>query len=177
MEQRTTEQHAADTILQHKSRIQAGDKTYDVAPPSIATLILLSAEISRMPLLTLREQEDFMVLDVLHAAKDCTAIGLATATLILGAREINKTHTRTIEQRKEVSILGGIFHLHRTETIEQEYDPVKELGQELLENLSPADMLNTLKRLLAGMQIGDFFGISTFLNEVNLTKATKVEKT
>lgn len=43
------ETKVADTILQKPYRVQVGEETYTVAPPSIATIILASELIAQLP--------------------------------------------------------------------------------------------------------------------------------
>ena len=56
---KTIEQQVSDTILQQPTEIQVGEKKYSVAPPSIATLILVSKEISKLPKITVDRTRTF----------------------------------------------------------------------------------------------------------------------
>lgn len=49
MERKTLEEKVADTILQKSDEITIGEKTYKIAPPTTATLILASEAVSRLP--------------------------------------------------------------------------------------------------------------------------------
>ena len=82
----TTEERVANTILQEPTIIKVGEKEYAVAPPSTATLILVSAAVSRLPCIQLDETR--LVQDVLASAKDCAAIGDVVAVMILGAKHV-----------------------------------------------------------------------------------------
>ena len=45
----TAEERVADTLLQAPAEVALGGRTFRVAPPSVATLVLLSAVVSRLP--------------------------------------------------------------------------------------------------------------------------------
>ena len=53
----TIEDKVAKTILQQPEEIKVGDKTYKVAPPSVATLILISGAVSRLPHIHLNDEK------------------------------------------------------------------------------------------------------------------------
>lgn len=166
---KTIEQKAAETILQKPDEIKAGDKTYTIAPPSLATLILVSEDVARLPHVHLNEKK--VIEETLSVAKDCRAIGDIAATLILGARQVNeKTTTRRTVRRRR---LWGLFHTSHTEEIIE--TKKEQLSRELLEQASPRDLHNLVAQTLLKMQVGDFFGLTTFLTEINLMRPTKVE--
>lgn len=165
----TTEERVAQTILQQPTIIKVGSKEYAVAPPSTATLILVSATASTLPSIALDEEK--LVETSLHIAKDCAAIGDILAILILGAKHVNDIVTRT-EERK-VKRLWGLFS--RKMLVEVKESKREQLSRELLEELSPRKLQALLAQLLSIMEIGDFFGLTTFLLEVNTIRPTKVE--
>lgn len=165
----TTEERVAQTILQQPTTIKVGSKEYAVAPPSTATLILVSAAASTLPNVSLDEKK--LVEATLNIAKDCTAIGDIIATLILGAKHVNDPVTRT--EVRTVRYLRGLFK--REMRIEVSETKREQLSRELLEELSPRELQTILGQLLATLEIGDFFGLTTFLLEVNTIRPTKVE--
>lgn len=136
-----------------------GNTTYSVAPPSIATLILVSEAVAKLPHLKLNDTD--VVRESLAVAKDCHALGEILAILILGAKAIN-----TARPKKRFS---RFFCRQKTT------DPVAELAEELLETLTPSEMHSLVTQLLAGMDLGDFFAVTTFLTEINILRQTKVE--
>lgn len=146
------EAKVATTLLDMPDVVKIGNKEYKVAPPSIGTLILISREIARMPDVEISDETS--MLQAFAVAKDCAAIGRILAILILGARRI-KHHKPGLLQR--------IFHL----------DPLERLTQEILVNLSVADINNLLARSMTHLGITDFFALSTFLKEINMTRATR----
>ena len=69
MDKRTLEEKAADTILQRAAKVKIGGTEYEAAPPSIATLILVSEAVSRLPQRKLDDKS--IVSECLAVAKDC----------------------------------------------------------------------------------------------------------
>ena len=163
------ETKVARTILQQPEEMTIGDKTYKIAPPSVATLILASEVVSHLPQVHLDEEK--IIEETLSIAKDCRELGDLLAILILGATHINDKVERRETQRKRH--LWGLFHTTRTITITE---TAKEaLSRELLENITPRDLNNGVAKIINMMQVGDFFGLTTFLTEINLMRPTKVE--
>lgn len=159
----TTEQKVAREILQKPEEITVGDRTYRVPPPSIATLILASEAISQLPRLKLDKGR--IVVDSLRTAKDCRKIGDILAVLLLGAK-----HIREAGKCPQT----GLKRLFRRLSGRGCKDSVEELSGRLLEEMTPHELQSLLGRLLARMQLSDFFGLTTFLQEVNMTRPTKV---
>lgn len=105
----------SDTILQKPYSIQIGQETYEVAPPSIATLILASELISQLPKVEL--DKSLVTFESLRIAKDCKVLGDIVATLILGAENI--TTEATVVQSlysvwyahaKRLRLITGLFY-------------------------------------------------------------------
>ncbi len=167
--EKTIEQRVAETILQKPTEIKVGGKTYTAAPPSIATLILVSEAVSRLPHLKLDDQD--IVRETLSVAKDCRILGDIAAILILGARQVNEQVIKV--QTEEKRVLWGLFRRKRKTSVIT--DRKTELSKEILEELSPSQMHQLITQLLAGLDLGDFFALTTFLTEVNLMRQTKVE--
>ena len=160
------EKKVADTILQREEQVIIGNKTYYTAPPSIATLILVSEAVSRLP----RLDGDNLMGDTLAKAKDCRPLGEIVALFILGAKAARETKSVTEKQRR--TYLWGL--IKRTATVTREVSRMDALADELLEALTPKELNLLTARLLQRMQIADFFGLTTFLTGVSLTRPTKV---
>lgn len=160
-EQQTIEQRVGATLLQQPRQIEVAGKTYSVAPPTIATLILASEAISLLP--QERLDDNHIVEETLRIAKDCRVLGDILAILILGAKGLIEECTT------EVRTFFGL----RSRRTTQKIDRKRELADELLETLAPRDLYRLISELLRDMQLGDFFGATTSLLEVNLTKATR----
>lgn len=169
-EKKTLEQKVAETILQRPVEVKVGEKTYTTAPPSVATLILVSEAVSRLPHFTLDPEN--VVGESLSIAKDCQALGEIVAILLLGAK--NLTRRVKTEQTVEKRFFFGLIRRKKTVEVEKIIDCKAELAQELLENLRPSELQGLTATLLQRMELGDFFGLTTFLSEINLLRQTKV---
>ena len=149
------ENKTAKAILQQPVEVVIGEKTYQVAPPTIATLILVSEAISKLPKVNLDNEK--IASESLNIAKDCAVLGEIVAILILGAKEL-------IGTRK--SLFGT-----------KEVDRKAILATEILSELNPKQLSEMLNKLLAGMELGFFFQITTSLIEINLLRKTKEAET
>ena len=159
------EQKAAAAILEQPIEVTVGDETYVAAPPSVATLIMVSALVSQLPSVQL--DKEHILEDVLRTAKDCRKIGEITAVLILGVKFIKAQEKTRLRANKRG--FRAFFHpKHERETV-----TVEGLATRLLEELSPSEMYGIIARLLSRMEIGDFFALTTFLQGVNQTRATR----
>lgn len=142
----------ADTILQRPIDVKLGGRTFHVAQPTIGTLILVSEQIGSMPDMTFDAND--VIKSVVGNAKDCRCLVDICALLILGAKQAGK-HTWGIIGQTKQERLAKWLYLHSTP---------KEIGE-------------VISTILSSLGIGDFFAISTFLQGLNLTKPTKVDKT
>jgi hypothetical protein len=155
------EKKVADTILQKPYKVEVGGVTYEVAPPSIATLVIVSSLIAKLPQVNLNEKN--ILLETLKVAKDCSLLGDIVATLILGADNLEEE--RVIVQKR----LFGIIR----EEVKIKIDNQHILSDKILKKLTPRQVNNTTVEILNRMEVGDFFGLTASLIEVNLTKPTK----
>lgn len=170
MSEKNIEQQTAETILQQPVDIKVGDKTYHAAPPSVATLILVSETVSRLPPIKLNEEH--VIEESLSVAKDCALLGDIVAILILGAKNLKKTVER--KETRYIPYLFGLLKRPVQVTVREEVDMKAKLAKELLENVTPTDLFVQCANLLRTMQIQDFFAFTTFLTEINLLRQTKV---
>lgn len=152
------EQQAADTLLQQPQRIKIANKEYIAAPPTLATLAMVSSEITRLPKQKLNQNN--IVTECLSNARYYLPIANIIAILILGAKEYNRQH-------EHFKLLDRLMHKKSKREI---------LIEQIKNTLTPKQLNDILAQLLQGMELSDFFAISTFLTEVNILKATKVEK-
>ena len=158
-ETRTVEQRVASAILERKlASIEIDGVTYDIAPPSVGTLILVSELASTLPVIP-NVEHDKQVYAVLRFAKDYRAIADIAATLILGANNLTRTEEKTLTERK-----WWLF---------KRIDARAELADKILRYVSPSTMFKVIVKRLEDMEVGYFFGITTSLNEVNILKPTK----
>lgn len=171
MEDKTIESKVADTLLQREEEVKVGGQTYMVAPPSTATLVLVSEQIANLPTLVLNPKK--IMEETLAVAKDCKALGNILAILILGARQVNEPVTEIITERKPV--LFGLFHRMATRKVVS--TRMESLSKKVMEEMTPRELQNMVSQLLMKMQVADFFGITTFLTEINLMRSTRKVET
>ena len=87
---KTVESAVVDAILERSSSgIEVDGVKYDIAPPSAATLMLVSEAAAGVPV-SINNDTDNIVIEVLRSAKDYGVIGLIAAILILGAERVNE---------------------------------------------------------------------------------------
>ncbi len=167
MEERTLEQKAADTVLQRAAKVKVGGKEYEATSPSIATLVLVSEAVSRLPRRKLDGND--IVTECLDVAKHCRPLGDIAAVLVLGARQYGETATEPCK-----GLLRRFSGLFRKGERTQETKG-QALSREILETYSPRQLYDLVSMLLQRMELADFFAVTTFLTEVNMLKETKVE--
>ena len=162
MIEKPIEEIVADTILQKKMTVEIGGEIYEVAPPSTATLILVSKEIAKLPTIEVNNDTDILT-ETLRIAKDCSFLGDIVAILILGANRI--TEEKRVVKKRCFGLINDVSDI----TVNRQ----KELADLLLRHKSPKELNELTAHLLSSMEIGDFFGLTTSLLKVNLTKPTK----
>ena len=155
MKKETIERQTENVILQQHSRIQIGHRTYRVAQPTAATLIMLSAEISQLPTDMAAKSEMDIITKTLRYAKDCGGVGRIVAIMLVGAwwgqfGWIGRTICRCRIERKGRTLLAR----HTSRTLNE-----------------------AMTVLIRRMQVADFFALTAFLSGINITKATKAETT
>lgn len=160
--QTTIEARAAQTVLQQPKKITVADRTFEVSPPTTGTLILVSEGISQLP--TMQLNRDKVVQEALAVAKDCRVLGDILATLILGSKRLIETERVTNKR------FFGLWRRTESQTVDRK----AELSEWLLSELSPTEMYQLLIDLVSGFQLGDFFGLTTFLTEINLLRPKRV---
>ena len=155
------ERKVADTILQRSRQIEVNGVLYDVAPPTVATLILVSALAAELPKLELNP--DDILKESLFVAKDCQVLGDIVAVMILGAK--NLVQVKQLKKKKWF----GLWHVTTGVTINRQM----ELAENIRQNISPRQLSSIIGDLLVGMEISDFFGLTTSLISINLTRETR----
>lgn len=168
MEQEATiESRVAAAILEKSvSEIEIEGEVYKIAPPSIATLILISEIISKLPVVKKVDKEQ-IVNSVLYHARFFRPLGNIAAVLILGAKGLTETRKETVEKR----YLFGL--IKRKKEVEKVIDRQSILAKQILENMRPRTLFSIVVQRLQDMEIGDFFAITTSLSEANILSPTK----
>lgn len=165
----TIEERVAETLLQDSTKVTIGGVEYSAAPPSIATLAVVSSLISLLPQRKLDKNN--VVQESLSIAERGPILGEIAAVLILGAR-VSKERVK-VQQTQKKRYLFGLIRMERS--IETESTKMKQLADEINDTLTPAELHALVANLLRSMNLGDFFALSTFLVDVNLLRAKKVE--
>ena len=160
-ENNQVEVKVTDTILEKAITVQDGSKTYEVAPPTIATLILASEAVSRIPKFTLDPEK--LVQECFCIARHTRFLGEIAANPILGA-QLSELRV-TPAQRGVFSRLRALFSRRRTQK--------EQLTDEILLNLSPKKLFEVITQVLTTLELSDFFGLTTFLIEINLLHQTR----
>lgn len=160
-ENKQVEAKVKDTILEKAINVQVGSKTYEVAPPTIATLILASEAVSRIPKFTLDPEK--LVQECFCIARHTRFLGEIAAVLILGAQR-SELRVKPA-QRGLFSRLRALFSRRRTQK--------DQLTDEILLNLSPKELFKVISQIMSTLELSDFFGLTTFLTEINLLHQTR----
>lgn len=182
----TVEQKVGDAILQKNREVAVGTQVVLMAPPTVATLILASEAISKLPEVELND--DKIAEESLAIARHCRPLGEVVAILLLGwdnlleERKVTKEVEREVEEVVYRSYLWGLFKrpvkvkVNRIETVEETVtvDRKAELTEQLLGCYSPRELHQLTAELIREFQLGDFFGLTTFLIGVNMLRPTKV---
>lgn len=169
MTENNIETKVSNTILENGITVQVGQQTYEVAPPSTATIILLSEAVSRLPHTVLNPEK--VVEECLSIGKECRVLGEIAAVLILGAKNCIRTKKTVLIKGKRY--LWGLVDTRRYKTYIS--DPKAELAEEVLNECSPKQLFEIVSNIMKELELSDFFGLTTFLTEINLLRQTKVE--
>ena len=118
------------------------------------------------------KEGESIVQPCLAIAQDCAPIGEIAAILILGAKGLTEVSKEKLEV--EERCLFGLFRRKKAVEVERTVDRKAELARELLEEHTPSELFTIITKLLATMELSDFFATTTFLIEINLLRQTKV---
>lgn len=166
-EKTTIESRVADTILENPvSKVTIDGTDYDIAPPTIATLILISKYISQLPIVE-KVKGAAVVNSVLHHAKDFSLLGDIAAVMILGANNLTEKRTITITNKKWFGLRKT--KEERTVTV----DAKSILADKILKTMSPTELQNLVMSRINDLDIPSFFVLTTSLTEANLLKPTR----
>jgi hypothetical protein len=147
------ESKVANTLLEEKQTIVIGEVSHKMAPPSIATLVLASKYIKQLPAKAL--STDNLISEMMQNADKLIPLGSALSVMILGAKTYASKETLSFK------------HLYKKR---------KTKGELLANKINTADIkhvLGSFFRILEVMNLNDFFQLTTFLIELNITKRTK----
>lgn len=155
------EQRTADEILQQPSSITVNGVEYRIPPVTLATLILASKEISRLPDKAMDSTN--VVFESMARAEEYRPVADMLAVLMLGSKGL------TERRRERRSLLFGLFHIDR----EAEVDRKSELSNRIMEEWSFGQMYSVFKDIVRRMRLRDFFALTVSLAEVNMLRQTR----
>lgn len=165
MTQSTIESRVASAILERPTGIiEIAGQEYRVAPPTLATLILVSEIVSTLPVVDNTANPDTRIHSVLHHARNYKALGDIAAVLILGAKAIRDEERQNSRPNRWHS-----FIRRKKRTVSRR----EALAEAILENISPQKLFDIIISRLKEQEVGFFFLITTSLSEANLLKPTK----
>lgn len=160
---KSAEVETAKTILQERIPFMVGEKTFQVPKPTPATLALVSAEVSQLDLVSEQvsmEETDKIPAMVITDGSQMDKVCRIMAIVILGAKAI-----RDAQPEKH---RWWEFWKRGAEKSELE-----RLTDEIMHNCSSRELEGLLSDTFSHLDLGFFFGITTSLRGLNLTKATK----
>lgn len=176
-ENKTLEQRVVDTLVLGKltgNTLDVGGETYTFADPTPATIMMVSAEVSKMP--SIDSNTKNVLYEVLLKAKDARPIGRIAAILLLGAKRIKEGHmVQSLRREKRWSWRKLRFIDTQVEggsKTELEY-----LTDKILEEITTKTLASFIGKRIGEMQVGDFFGLTTSLSAINMIRATKEVET
>ena len=154
------EQKVADALLERTIQVKVGAKVYEAPAPTLGTLVMVSELIADLPELDTKED----VAAIFRNARHGREIARICAIFILGAKAVRGEQISSENRLRNLLKLRGPF------------TKADALTDEILLNCTSADISRIVANLVDASNLDDFFELSTFLKEVNLTKPTKVEK-
>ena len=150
-------EETANAILQRETTIKIGKDTYQVAPPTIAPLIEVSARIAKMDFD--EPQEETQLNYVLRNARKANCISEILALLILGEQKAFAPETWTNK-------IARWLRLEPRKAFDQ-------LTRKIATHYTPDELLEGFVGILSKMEVESFFAISTFLQKVNVMNTKK----
>lgn len=172
----TIEKHVVDVVLERATDVLTLDgKEYRLAPPTLATIIMISELAATLPGFTLNDDSNLLH-EVLRNAKHCRTIGKITAVLLLGAKRVLENRQVPVEEsrpQKRSYFRRILRSIARKSENEKTIAEVDKLAQICLNELSPSTLQTVLTRRLIDMQIADFFALTTSLSTANQIRPTR----
>lgn len=171
----TIESATADAILERVKAITIGGVEYLIAPPTLATLILVSEEVSYLPQHNFNEAH--ALTDAIREARYYRGLADIAAILILGAQRLEVEEEQEVDEVVTTKWLGIIPRKRVVRAKRMvKVDMQKRIADAML-NVELSELATAVSQMLGMLQTEHFFAIATFLTSINLTKPTKVAKT
>lgn len=152
------EEKVAQTLLEEPTTVTIGGEAYQVAPPSIFTLVRASKYISKIPTDTISEGNIFG--SIIHNAEDYENIAWAISVIVLG------------NDFTEVETYPKWQFWKRKKSVTKGENLVKKLMKTPITEVTDAFF-----KVLGQIDIRAFFVITTSLKGMMITKPTKEVET
>lgn len=176
-ENKTLEQRVVDTLVLGNltgNTLDVGGEAYTFADPTPATIMMVSAEVSKMP--SIDSNTKNILCEVLLKAKDARPIGRIAAILLLGAKRIRQNKkVHFCHQERRWSWRKFRFVNKCVKCVNQ--SELDYLTDRILEEVTPETLAKFIGKRIGEMQVGDFFGLTTSLSAINMIRATKEVET
>ncbi|MCC8112314.1 MAG: hypothetical protein LIO74_12275 [Ruminococcus sp.] len=170
----TLEQKVAQCILQRATdTIEIEGNTFEVCPPTPATLILISSLVSQLP--EVDDKAENMMYETLRIAKDMSIIGDICTAFILGAKRIRENR-KIVTEKMEYTTHWSWRKMRKVKTcraVREETSEAKWLADKLLYEVTNETLVRVVAKRLGMMQMADFFALTTSLSAANHLKRTK----
>ena len=157
------EQRTAETLLQKPLEIVIGDKEYEVAKPTFATLIEVSRYIAKLPKSESLDKNNVVPFILDNAEKYGNVLAEIAAVMILGAQNIKKVTAKRVKSR--------FLWFKRYETVQ--ISNVEQLAHEISMNASCEELSIIISQALSHQNIGFFLSTIISLSGANLSEPTK----
>lgn len=157
------EQKAADTILQKPIEVKVGSKTYEVAKPTLATLMEVSRYISLLPDAGTIDENNIVPFILSNASQTGAILAKIAAVLIVGAQNIQK-----IAQRRKKGFL--IWFSRKDTEVKTNVDV---LSEEIAKNVTCEELNKIISEALSHQRIGFFLSSIISLKGANVSEKTK----
>lgn len=145
------EEQVSTLLNDTPATIMVGGEVFEVAPPTLARLALLSKEIAQLQINPIDPAS--LTEGVLREARHSYQLAHILAVAI-GKQPQRPYYKRLIDRLKRNTLTDRIY-----------------------KRATPSEAVKAFTEILQSLQIGDFFALTTFLSGVNLTKPTKVDDT
>lgn len=141
-------------MLHREKQITIGGEVFNPTPPFMETMILVSEKISEIP--KHEYKEDDMLFGALANARHYRPMVDAIAILVLGANNLER------EGKKR---LFGLLKPRRVNELAR-------VSKLISTTKTNREIVMLFRELLEGLQVGDFFVLSSILREINLMDRT-----
>ena len=157
------EQRTAETLLQKPLEIVIGNKTYEVAKPTFATLIEVSQYVAKLPRSEKVDKNNVVPFILKNANEYGSVLAEIAAVLILGAQNIKVVTGKRIKSH--------FLWFKRFEKIQ--ISNVQQLAHEIMMNASCEELSAIISQALSHQNIGFFLSTIISLSGANLSEPTK----